>query len=720
MPRTDYIPRRKGTPEMTLDELRDLAEQIRNDATQVSDEQLAAAGDAIQQQVAEARDAGASPDTVKLLTDLKAVKDAVDGEAGTRAAAVAEVEAAAASLLDSFGKPAPEGEETGESAEVIELPTGEQAEQEQPVAVAASAELIASITKAAADSFAKAFAALQGKPAVEQGKPETEQPQGRTARVTTQPAAHTLQPQAEQVRVRVHNSQADGTRQAGQELATRQELGKAFADRLRGGSQRGGNGDRVYVASVKSEYPETRILRADEPTNFAKIEAVTSPQALVAAGGLCAPLETLYDVDVVGSVARPVRDALAKFAVERGGITYRPNSSAAAAVYGAGVWTMADDAADPIGSKGCYVVDCPDQQEAVVEAIYLCLEFSNISTRFDPEVTAANVQLGSIAHTRLAENRLLAKLAAGSKALSGAQVVGATRDILVNLDKAVAYYRNRHRIDEAVALSFVVPGWVKSMMRADIARQMAAGDWMLALALADSQIASWFSARNVTPVWHLDGPAGLDEVQTVTITGTPTGGTFTLTYSGQTTAAIAYNATAATVKAALAALSNIKAEDIVVAGGPGPGTPWTVTFSGGAADGHNVAEMTATSSLTGGTTPAVAVTTTTGGGGAITVNGISIASQTYPDAAAGSAIPGFPGQIDSLLFTSGSWLFLDGGNLDLGLVRDSTLNDRNRYRQFMETFEGAAFRGIESLRLVMSVEPNGSAVGTIAPTGITD
>ena len=40
------------------------------------------------------------------------------------------------------------------------------------------------------------------------------------------------------------------------------------------------------------------------------------------------------------------------------------------------------------------------------------------------------------------------------------------------------------------------------------------------------------------------GPYGASpsEVQTVTITGTPTGGTFTLTFDGETTAAIAYNA----------------------------------------------------------------------------------------------------------------------------------------------------------------------------------
>jgi hypothetical protein len=192
---------------------------------------------------------------------------------------------------------------------------------------------------------------------------------------------------------------------------------------------------------------------------------------------------------------------------------------------------------------------------------------------------------------------------------------------------------------------------VKSLMRADLARQMAAGDWAEALAPADSLINSWFSARGVTPVWHMDGAAGLDEVQTVTITGTPTGGTFTLTFSGQTTAAIAYNATAATVEAALAALNNIRDEDITVTGGPGPGTAYTVTFDGGwggAFDGANVAAMTATGSFTGGSTPAVAVTTATGGGGALTVSGCHHRRRRpTPTPPRRGTIPGFPDQIDS-------------------------------------------------------------------------
>jgi len=103
-----------------------------------------------------------------------------------------------------------------------------------------------------------------------------------------------------------------------------------------------------------------------------------------------------------------------------------------------------------------------------------------------------------------------------------------------------------------------------------------------------------------------------NEVQTITITGTPTGGTFTITWNGETTGTIAYNANAATVLAALEALVGIEPGDVAVGGGALPGTPITVTFQGAYA-GQNVAAMTTTDSLTGGTTPASAVTTTTPG-----------------------------------------------------------------------------------------------------------
>lgn len=99
------------------------------------------------------------------------------------------------------------------------------------------------------------------------------------------------------------------------------------------------------------------------------------------------------------------------------------------------------------------------------------------------------------------------------------------------------------------------------------------------------------------------------EVQTIGL-GAASAGTITITFDGQTTAAIAYNATAAAVQTALEALSNINPGDVAVTGGPLPGTI-TLTF-GGQYLGVGVPEVTVTpTGLTGGT---VTVATTAGGG----------------------------------------------------------------------------------------------------------
>jgi hypothetical protein len=113
----------------------------------------------------------------------------------------------------------------------------------------------------------------------------------------------------------------------------------------------------------------------------------------------------------------------------------------------------------------------------------------------------------------------------------------------------------------------------------------------------------------------------VNAVQTVTITGTPTGGTFTLTVTDpdtgetETTAGIAYNAAASAVKSALEALTFIGVGDVACSGGAFPGTPVAITFQGDLA-GRTIALITASAaSLTGGTSPAVTVANTTEGYG---------------------------------------------------------------------------------------------------------
>lgn len=121
------------------------------------------------------------------------------------------------------------------------------------------------------------------------------------------------------------------------------------------------------------------------------------------------------------------------------------------------------------------------------------------------------------------------------------------------------------------------------------------------------------------PITALTSGGATNEVQTVTIGGTPTGGTFTLTFNGSATSGIAYNAVASAVQSALQALSSVGAGNATVGGGPGPGTPYTVTFTGTLA-GTDVPVMTGSAaSLTGGTSPTVTVSTTTPGVNAGTV-----------------------------------------------------------------------------------------------------
>jgi chemotaxis protein histidine kinase CheA len=77
----------------------------------------------------------------------------------------------------------------------------------------------------------------------------------------------------------------------------------------------------------------------------------------------------------------------------------------------------------------------------------------------------------------------------------------------------------------------------------------------------------------------------------------------------------------------------------------------------------------------------------------------------------------FPDQITWYLFAEGTFLFLDGGTLDLGIIRDSTLVGTNDYKMFVETFENVAFVGIESLAITSSLSINGVAAALRDTTG---
>jgi hypothetical protein len=86
---------------------------------------------------------------------------------------------------------------------------------------------------------------------------------------------------------------------------------------------------------------------------------------------------------------------------------------------------------------------------------------------------------------------------------------------------------------------------------------------------------------------------GTNEVQDLTFSATPTGGSFTISYDGETTGTIAYNAAIGTVEAALELLPNINGCTVSALG-----AGYRITFDGTLVEKRDVVQSTGNSSLT--------------------------------------------------------------------------------------------------------------------------
>lgn len=385
---------------------------------------------------------------------------------------------------------------------------------------------------------------------------------------------------------------------AGSHLGDFKAVARAFISRREGlrGASRSGDGDNVIVASIKADYPEDRHLDSDLASNMEKIEAVASPEAIVASGGLCAPLTPYYGIQVISQASRPVRDALPKFMADRGGVRFQPPPALSDLSGAIGVTTAAQDA-ETYGTgpgetpfKPCLHVTCGTEEEVTITAIHRCLTFGNFASRTYPEQVEAWLALAIAAHARRAETLLLDAIDAASTQVTAAASYSAVRSLLPQIDTAVAAYKSRNRTSPNLSLRILLPDWTKELLRADLARSFQGND-LEPLSISDAQIAAWFSVRNVVPTFYIDGATG--------------------------------------------------------------------------------------------------------------------SSQVFGSQGAGALTP-FPSTVVWYLFVEGSFVFLDGGVLDLGLVRDSTLNQTNDYQIFAETFENVAFYGVESVKVTSDVCPNGA------------
>lgn len=83
--------------------------------------------------------------------------------------------------------------------------------------------------------------------------------------------------------------------------------------------------------------------------------------------------------------------------------------------------------------------------------------------------------------------------------------------------------------------------------------------------------------------------------------------------------------------------------------------------------------------------------------------------------AAGTVLAHWPPSVNYLLYPEGTFIHLDAGELDFGVVRDSALNRVNDFQVFSESFENVHMVGVEAIDGSIDVCPTGAVSGTIDP-----
>lgn len=221
--------------------------------------------------------------------------------------------------------------------------------------------------------------------------------------------------------------------------------------------------------------------------------------SLVAAGGWCAPSETLYDMCQVETLAG-ILD-LPEIQVSRGGIRYTPGPDFETIYNGVG-WSLSEAqviAGTP--AKTCYEVPCPTFTDVRLDAVGVCVKAPILTNAAYPELVRRVVEGAMVALAHQVNGRAISIM----ETASGTQIQGA--DGVQNLTAAMnslawhaAAMRQRFRLAENAVIDAVAPMWLRTLIRADWALRGGVD----LLAVTDAQIDAWFTVRNINPQWVYD------------------------------------------------------------------------------------------------------------------------------------------------------------------------------------------------------------------------
>lgn len=277
--------------------------------------------------------------------------------------------------------------------------------------------------------------------------------------------------------------------------------------------------ERHSLAVVRKTFDERATVSSPESADAAMAFAVNEKNlpggSLVAAGGWCAPSETVYDL--LEDESRDGLISLPEINVTRGGIKFTKgpkfadlyaapsfNFTEEEAKAGKYLPDTANPGASKVGAKPVYNVPCTEFEEVRLSAAGIHVQANLLQQRGYPELVARTIRGALVAHEHKMSERIIASMERQSTAVSmDSGQIGAAAPILTAIELQVEHYRYAQRLSRSTTLEAVFPYWVHGAIRTDLSRR----EGVDLIDINDARIDAWFKARGVNPQFVYDWQA---------------------------------------------------------------------------------------------------------------------------------------------------------------------------------------------------------------------
>ncbi len=296
----------------------------------------------------------------------------------------------------------------------------------------------------------------------------------------------------------------------GQKLGGTLDIATAVISKAKGFAPPSGDGStenlqKFGTAMLGLDFPADLIVDKGTDPMEVMAHAVDETRleggSLVAAGGWCAPSETVYDLSMDATTEGMV--SLPEIAVRRGGIRFAASPNFADFYANPGfIQTEAQAIAGT--AKPCVEVNCPTFSEVRLDAEGICIKVPILTNAAYPEQVKNFVDGTLVAHQHWINANVIGRLVTAAGAARVVTGLGSTStDTLGGLELIADQTRQKYRLSMTRTLEVVLPFWVRGAIRQDVSRRTG----QPLESVTDQQIDSYFKARKLNPQWVYDWQA---------------------------------------------------------------------------------------------------------------------------------------------------------------------------------------------------------------------